>query len=343
MSALRAELTMDLGTYHTVVYDRSRGEMVSEPTVVAVDRITDKFLAVGEEARHMLGKTPGNVQAVEPIVYGQLADYKISQRMIKYFVQKAVKSSWVRPNMVVGVPAGLTQVSEAALLEICNAAGVHKAYLLEAPLAVALGEGLDIEKPLGRLVVDLGAGLSEAGVISLGGVVSSNSTKTAGKRFDEVISRGIRLKHYLAIGDSTAEQIKRVIGSLIPVSDDPGLEISGRDLTTGLPKTVVLSSDEIRYMLEDPFLEIVDLIEQVLENTPPELVTDIGDQGMLLTGGMSQLKGVKERLQAHFNIPVNRATNRVEGIALGLAKAMDDKPLLEKKLFELTNKNPNPL
>ncbi|NLY09162.1 MAG: rod shape-determining protein [Tissierellia bacterium] len=332
MSALRAELTMDLGTDNVILYQRGKGVILSEPTVVAIDRMTDKFFAVGEQAQRMLGKTPDTIRGIKPILNGQVAEYEITKRLIKYLVQKSLKMAFVRPHMVVGVPAGSSMVARTALLEVCQEAGLSKVYLMEAPLATAMAEGLDVEKPLGRMVLDIGAGLAQGAIISLGSVVVGRNISTAGDAFDKAIVDGIRKAHGVAIGIYTAKDIKHLIGALTPQPDDRGLRIAGRDIATGLPREIIITSDDVRFMLEDSFSEILDMLEQLLEETPEELVTDIHQHGLLITGGSSELKGITDRLRAHLKIPVRLATNKRDGVALGLGKSLDSMPLLEDKL-----------
>ncbi len=340
MSGLRADLAMDLGTDHITLFQRGKGILARERNVVCVDRLSGKFLAVGDDARKMLGKTPTSMVGIKSVKNGAIAEYEITKRLIKYLIQKTIKLAFIRPRMVVGVPVGASTVQRTALLEVCQEAGLSHVYLMESSLATALAEGLDIEKPLGRLVVDIGAGLSEASVISLGEVVVGSQLAVAGDAFDQAIVDGIKKSHGILIGPYTAKDIKEHIGTVIPAGEDKSIYVAGRDLRTGIPREVIVHSEEIRFMLDEPITAILDMIEDLLDHTPPELVADIYQHGVLLTGGASQLTGFTDRLRERIKVPVHRASNLETGVALGLGEALNAMPLLESKLTSLMESLP---
>ena len=327
---LRNDVGIDLGTASVLVYVKGKGIVLQEPSVVAIDQFTNKFLAVGEEARKMLGRTPGNIVAVRPLKEGVISDYNITQRMLKYFIEKSLGRMLLKPRLIVCVPSGCTEVEKRAVIEAANEAGAVKTYLIEEPIAAAIGAGLDITEPTGNMVVDIGGGTTDVAVISLGGIVVSKSIKVAGDNFDESITKYVRKKHNMMIGERTAEELKVNIGCAYPLEEEQFLEVKGRNLVSGLPMNVVVSSNDMLEALKEPVQEILETVHYVLEKTPPELAADISNQGIILTGGGALLKGLPEIIQERTGINVRVAENTIECVAIGTGKSLDWVEVLEK-------------
>lgn len=323
MFSLRADMGIDLGTASILVYIKGKGIVLQEPSVVAIDKNTNKFLAVGEEARRMLGRTPGNIVAIRPLRDGVISDYEITEKMLKYFIQKAAGKMLFKPRIIVCVPSGVTEVEKRAVLDASNQAGARKTYLIEEPIAAAIGAGLDITAPSGHMVVDIGGGTSDVAIISLGGIVVSKSIKVAGDKFDEAIIRYIRKKHNVMIGERSAEDLKISIGTAYPREKNVYMEVRGRNLVSGLPKTINVSSEEMLEALEEPISDIAETVHTVLERTPPELAADIGNQGIVMTGGGSLLYGLDKLITKRTGVPVYIAEEAVSCVAIGTGKSLD--------------------
>jgi len=323
MCALRADLGVDLGTASVLVYVKGKGIVLKEPSVVAIDQNTNKFLAVGEEARRMLGRTPGNIIAIRPMKDGVISDYETTERMLKYFIRKAIGRTLFKPRVIVCVPSGITEVERRAVTEASNQAGAIKTHLIEEPIAAAIGAGIDITEPSGNMIVDIGGGTTDVAVISLGGIVVSRSIKTAGDECDEAILRYIRKKYNMMIGERSAEELKLSIGSAYKREEEEYKEVRGRNLLTGLPITVNVSSTDMIEALKDPIQEIVDTVHSVLERTPPELAADISNKGIILTGGGALLYGLDKLIAEKTGIPVKIANEPISCVARGTGKALD--------------------
>ncbi|MEF3280389.1 MAG: rod shape-determining protein [Elusimicrobiota bacterium] len=318
------DIGMDLGTANTLVYLKGQGIVLREPSVVAIDKNTRKVLAVGNEAKLMIGKTPNTIVAVRPLRNGVIADFEVTHQMIKYFIQKVnTKRRLLRPRIVIGIPSGITEVEKRAVHESAQQAGAREVYLIEEPMAAAIGAELPISEPSASMICDIGGGTTEIAVISLGGIVVAKSTDIAGDEMDDVIIQYFRRKYNLVIGESTAEDVKIKIGSVFPLKEEVTLEVKGRDQSKGLPKTVNVTSDEIRQALMEPVNLIVDSIKQVLEETPPELSADLVDRGMVLAGGGSLLKGFCELIRQETELPVHRAADPLSCVALGCGKYLE--------------------
>lgn len=323
MCAFRADLGIDLGTASILVYVKGKGIVLKEPSVVAIDQNTNKLLAVGEEARRMLGRTPGNIVAIRPMKDGVISDYEITERMLKYFIRKAVGRTLFKPRVIVCVPSGVTEVEKRAVIDASNQAGAIRTYLMEEPIAAAIGAGIDITEPSGNMIVDIGGGTTDVAVISLGGIVVSRSIKTAGDECDEAIARYIRKKYNMMIGERSAEELKINIGSAYKREQEEYKEVRGRNLLTGLPITVNISSSDMLEALKDPIQEIIDSVHAVLERTPPELAADISNKGIILTGGGALLYGMDKLIQERTGIPTIIANEPVSCVARGTGKALD--------------------
>ncbi|HTN42632.1 MAG TPA: rod shape-determining protein [Nitrospiria bacterium] len=325
------DLAIDLGTANTLVYLKGKGIVINEPSVVAIDRKTSKVLAVGAEAKKMLGRTPGNIVAIRPMKDGVIADFEIAEKMLSHFITKTHnRSTFVRPRIVIGVPSRITQVEKRAVRDSAQLAGAREVYLIEQPVAAAIGAGLPIAEPSGNMVVDIGGGTTDVAVISLAGIVYSESVKVAGDKMDEAIMNYIKRKYNLLIGEPMAEQIKFEIGSAFPLEERKTITIKGRDLISGIPKTLVMDDSEIREALSEPISAIVNAIKVALENTPPELAGDIIDRGIVLTGGGSLLRGMDIRLREETNLPVITVENPLTTVVLGTGKVLDELDLLKK-------------
>lgn len=334
MGALRADVGIDLGTASILVYVKGKGIVLQEPSVVAIDNHTNKFLAVGEEARRMLGRTPGNIIAIRPLKDGVISDYNITERMLKYFIQKALGRMILKPRLIICVPSGVTEVEKRAVIEASNEAGALKTYLIEEPIAAAIGAGLDITEPNGNMIVDIGGGTTDVAVISLGGIVVSRSIKIAGDDCDEAITRFIRKKYNMMIGERSAEALKVNIGCAYPYEEEQFMEVKGRNLLTGLPLNVEVSSNDMLEALREPVQEIVEAVHEVLENTPPELAADISNRGILMTGGGAMLYGLDKLIEETTGITTKVAENPVECVAIGTGKSLDWVEVLEKSMQE---------
>lgn len=330
------DLAIDLGTANTLVYVKGRGIVCNEPSVVAIQKGTNKVLSVGLEAKKMLGRTPGNIIAIRPLKEGVIADFEITEVMLRHFITKAHnRHNFVRPRIIIGVPSGITQVELRAVRDSAELAGAREVYLIEQPVAAAIGAGLPITEPSGNMVVDIGGGTTDVAVLSLGGIVYNQSVKVAGDKMDEAIINYVKKKYNLLIGEATAEQIKFEIGSAYPFPERKVMSIKGRDLISGIPKTLVIDDGELREALSEPVSIIVNTIKVALENTPPELAGDIIDKGIVLTGGGSLLSGLDARIREETNLPVIVMDNPLTAVVLGTGKALDELDLL-RKIFLLS-------
>ena len=324
------EVGIDLGTANVLVYIKNKGIVLNEPSVVAINKDNDEILAVGEEARQMLGRTPANIIAVRPLRDGVVSDYDITERMLKYFIKKTCGSGrFFKPRIMVCVPSGVTEVEKRAVREAAQQAGGKDVFLMEEPVAAAIGAGIDISRPDGTMVIDIGGGTTDIAVISLGGIVASASVKVAGDKFDDAIIRYMRKEHKLYIGERTGEEIKKTIGTAFPREERLTMECRGRDLVTGLPKTVEVSADEIMEALEEPLHEICEAVHSVLERTPPELAADISNSGITITGGGALLYGIDKRIQERTGIEVHIADDPTSCVAIGTGKALNELDVLE--------------
>ena len=318
------DIAVDLGTANTLVYVRGHGIVMSEPSVVAIDQDTGEVYAVGTEAKRMIGRTPGNITAIRPLKDGVIADFEVTEQMLRYFIHAVTKSRWARPRVVVCVPSGVTGVERRAVEEATLSAGARQAYLIEEPMAAAIGAGLPVAEPTGSMIVDIGGGTSEVAVISLGGIVVSVSIRVGGDEMDEAITAWVKREHQLMIGAQTAEAVKLEIGSAYPVADRDHVEIRGRKMSTGLPTTVVLSGAEVRQAMHDPVTQILDAITTTLDKTPPELASDIMDRGIMLAGGGALLRGLDERLRQETHIPVHVAESPLTCVVIGSGQSLDE-------------------
>lgn len=326
MFGLTTDMGIDLGTASILVYIKGKGIVLNEPSVVAIDKETNKIIAVGETARQMLGKTPGNIVAMRPMRDGVIADYDVTERMLKYFIEKACGRKFIfKPRVMVCIPSGVTSVEERAVRQAAVQAGARAAYLIEEPLAAALGAGLDIAEASGNMIIDIGGGTTDIAVLSLGGIVCSKSLRVGGDKFDDAIVRFIRREYNLMIGERTAEELKIKVGTAYPQGErkDTVQDIRGRDLVTGLPKTISVSSLEVSEALAEPIEAIVSAVKEVLEKTPPELASDIVDKGMVMTGGGALIHGLNTLLEEETELPVHISGESVSCVALGTGKALN--------------------
>lgn len=333
MAFLAKDIGIDLGTANTLVHVKGKGIVVREPSVVAIDKTSNKILAVGNKAKDMIGRTPGNIVAIRPMKDGVIANFDTTQAMIKNFIKlSSTAGSILKPRVVVCVPSGITDVEKRAVEEAALAAGAREAYLMEEPMAAAIGAGLPVEEPMGSMVVDIGGGTSEVAVISLGGIVTSRSVRVAGDALDNAIVAYIKREYNLMIGDRTGEQIKLNIGSAYPDESENRMSIRGRDLVTGLPKNILITQEEIRGALAEPIASIVEAIKSTLEKTPPELSSDIMDRGVTLTGGGALIRGLDKLIERETGIPVYIAENPLDCVALGTGKVLEEIDTLKKVL-----------
>ncbi len=321
---LETDIGIDLGTASILVFIKGKGVVLKEPSVVAFDRDTNKIKAIGEEARLMIGRTPGNIVAVRPLRQGVISDYTVTEKMIKHFIQKAIgKRTFKKPRIAVCVPSGVTEVEKKAVEDATWQAGARSVDIIEEPIAAAIGAGIDIAKPCGNMIVDIGGGTTDIAVISLGGAVVSTSIKIAGDDFDEAIVRFMRKKHNLLIGERTAEEIKIKIGSAFPKQEVVTMDVRGRNLVTGLPKTITVTSEETEEALREATSQIVEAVHSVLEKTPPELAADIADRGIVLTGGGSLLRGFEELIESKTGINTMTAEDPMTAVAVGTGKYIE--------------------
>lgn len=321
----QVDIGIDLGTASVLVYVKGKGVVLKEPSVVAFDRGTNEIKAIGEEARLMLGRTPGNIVAIRPLRHGVISDYTVTERMMKYFVQKALgRRTFKKPRVSVCVPSGATEVEQKAVEEAAYSAGAREVRLIPEPVAAAIGAGIDIMKPYGSLIVDIGGGTTDVAVISLGGAVVHTSIKTAGDDFDEAIVRYMRKKHNLLIGDRTAETIKIHVGTVYPIEEELELEVKGRNIVTGLPKTVKVTSGEMEEILREEAGQIVEAVISVLERTPPELSADILERGIMLTGGGAMLRGLEELMEEKTGIHTFTAEEPMKAAAVGSGQYVEN-------------------
>src|SRR3989338_5055672 len=319
------DIGIDLGTANTLVYVKGKGIVLREPSVVAIDKNRRKVLAVGAEAKLMLGRTPSSIVAVRPLKNGVIADFEVTQEMIKYFIRKVHnRRSLLHPRIVIGIPSGITEVERRAVQESAEQAGARQVYLIEEPMAAAIGADLPISEPHGNFIVDIGGGTTEAAVISLGGLVVSKSLDIAGDEMDEAVMMHFRRKYNLLIGETTAEEVKIQIGSVFPLKEEKTMEVKGRDQATGLPKTVLITSEEVRQSLMEPVQLILDVIKNTLEETPAELAADLVDRGIMLAGGGSLLRGLPDLIRQETELPVHRAADPLSCVAMGTGKFMEE-------------------
>ena len=327
------DLGIDLGTANCLVYERNRGIIISEPSVVAIDTNTRAILAVGTEARQMIGRTPGDIMAIRPLRAGVIADFEITREMIKYLIRKACHGKvFIKPRTVVSIPAGTTEVERRAVIDATIAAGAREVFLIEEPVAAAIGAGLPVHEATGNMIIDIGGGTSDIAVISLGGIVTGQSVRIGGDAMDDAIARYIRRTYNLMIGERTAEDIKIYLGSAYPLEEEISYEIRGRDHLTGLPKEITIGSEEIRLSLRDALTTIVNAVRQTIEKTPPELVSDIMLREIVLTGGGALLKGLDKLLQQELRMPIKVAQDPLTSVAIGTGKTLEQIHLLSRVL-----------
>ena len=323
MCAFAKDIGIDLGTASVLVYVKNKGIVLNEPSVVAMDKNTGKLLKVGEAARQMLGRTPGNIVAIRPLREGVISDYDMTERMLKEFIRKVAGFMVFKPRVIICVPSGITEVEERAVVDAGIQSGCRRVYLIEEPIAAAIGAGIDIMKPDGHMVVDIGGGTADIAVISLGGVVESASIKVAGDQFNEAVVKYMRRKHNILVGDSTAEKMKIAIGCVYPREDEAFMDVKGRCLLTGLPKTITVSSAEMMEAFEEPTERILESIHAVLERTPPELVADVSTNGIMMTGGGSMVYGFDKLITSRTGIATSVAENAIACVAEGTGRSLD--------------------
>jgi len=318
------DLAIDLGTANTLVYVRGRGIVVSEPSVVAMDTYSGEVHAVGSEAKRMIGRTPASISAIRPLRHGVIADFEVTEQMLRYFMRKVHQSRFAHPRLVMCAPSGVTDVEKRAVIEASLSAGARRVHLIEEPIAAAIGAGLEIDEPVGNMVVDVGGGTTEVAVISLGGIVVAESIRTGGYELDDAIASYIKREHGLAIGQQTAEDIKLSVGSAMHLPGMGEAEVRGRDLVSGLPKTVQLGADEVREALAAPLEEIMDAIKNTLERTPPELASDVAERGILLAGGGVLLQGFDQRVREETGMPANLADSPLTCVVVGSGRSLEE-------------------
>jgi len=319
------DMGIDLGTANTLVHVQGRGILLREPSVVAVNKLTNQVIQVGEEAKRMLGRTPGTIVAIRPLKDGVIADFDHTERMLRYFIEKVHRrKGFFHPVVVVGIPSGITEVERRAVIEATKKAGAREAYLIEEPMAAAIGAGLPVSEPIGSMIVDIGGGTSEVAVISLGAMAASKSIRVAGDEIDEAIIAYVRHTFNLFIGDRTAEECKITIGSAFPLEHETSMEIRGRDLLTGLPCSKIITSEQVREAISDPIYQIVQAVKETLEETPPELSADIMDSGIVLAGGGALLRGLDRLIARETGMPVHIAPDPLSCVVLGTGKFLDE-------------------
>ncbi len=330
-SVFSNELAIDLGTANTLVFVKGQGIVVSEPSIVAINDITTKVEAIGNEAKEMLGRTPGSITAIRPMKDGVIADFEITEKMLTYFIQKAhTRKVWVAPRIVIGIPSEITQVEKRAVRDTALRAKASEVFLVDQAMAAAIGAGLPVTEPSGNMVVDIGGGTTDVAVISMAGIVYSSSVRVAGNEMDEAVIKYLRKKYNLLIGERTAEKVKMEIGSAYPLDKPMTMEIKGRNLIEGIPKTLVVTDEEIREALEETVAILVNAVRVALERTPPELSADIVDRGIVLTGGGALLKNFDKRLREETGLPVSMAEDPLSSVVLGTGRMLDDVKLLRK-------------
>ncbi len=326
------KIGIDLGTANILVYVQGKGVVLNEPSVVAISEDDNRLVAVGEEAREMIGRTPGNVRAIRPMRDGVIADYLITEAMLRYVINKVARVRFFRPDVMISVPSGVTSVEKRAVRDAALKAGARDAFLIEEPLAAAIGANVPISGPAGNMIIDIGGGTTEIAVIALGGIVVSESVRVGGSRFDEAIASYIRRKYNLMIGERTAEEVKIRIGAALPLDEPLQMEVKGRDLIAGLPRTIPLSSGEVTEAIEQPLQQIISAIRGVLEQTPPELASDIIDKGMVMSGGGSLLRGLDTLLTQVTGVPCHVAENALNSVAVGTGRALEQFGTFRKSL-----------
>jgi rod shape-determining protein MreB and related proteins len=325
LAFLGRDMAVDLGTANTLIYVRGRGIVLDEPSVVALNVNTGQIVAVGADAKRMIGRTPGSILAVRPLKDGVIADFDVTERMLRYFIQKVHKRRYLaKPRIIVAVPSGLTGVEQSAVKEAGRQAGARRVYIFEEPLAAAIGVGLPVNEPVGSMVVDIGGGTTEVAVISLGGIVTSESIRVGGDELDQAIITFAKKEHSLMLGERTAEHIKVSVGSAFPAADEPEVEIRGRDLVSGLPKTVVITAEAVRRAIDEPLRTIVDAVRTTLDKCPPELAGDVMDHGIALTGGGALLRGIDDRFREETGLPIHLADNPLQSVVLGTGHCVED-------------------
>jgi rod shape-determining protein MreB and related proteins len=328
------DMAVDLGTANTVVYVRGKGIVLNEPSVVAINAMDSRPLAVGTEAKRMVGRTPAHIQAIRPLKDGVIADFDVCEKMLRYFIQQVHQRRWAKPRMVICVPSGITGVERRAVQEAAEYAGARKpAYIIEEPMAAAIGAGLPVHEPSGNMIIDIGGGTTEVAVISLGGVVANESIRVAGDEIDEALINFCKKEYSLALGERTAEELKTRLASAWPLKEELYAEVRGRDLVSGLPKTIVVSTSELREAIEEPVQAICDAIKYTLDRTPPELAADMMGKGIVITGGGSLLHGLDTRIAAETGMPVRRAKNPLYTVVLGSGQCLDEFDALKTVLL----------
>jgi rod shape-determining protein MreB len=326
-------MAVDLGTANTLVYVRGRGITLNEPSVVALNTGTGNIVAVGVQAKRMISRTPGKIVAIRPLKDGVIADFDVTERMLRYFIQKVHRRRRLaKPRLVVAMPSGITGVEQSAVKEAGHQAGACRVYIIEEPMAAAIGAGLPVYDPAGNMVAEVGGGTTEVAVISLGGIVTSQSVQAGGDEIDQAIIVFAEKEYSLMLGERTAEEIKMAVGSACPSPDEPHAEIRGRDLVSGLPKTIVIRAEEVRHAIQGPVSTVVDIVKTTLGKCPPELAGDIMDRGIMLTGGGALLRGLDERLREETGMPIHLAGNPLESVVLGTGKCVEDFDALQQVL-----------
>ena len=331
------DIGIDLGTANSLVYVKDRGIVLREPSVVAIQAGTHRVLAVGEEAKRMLGRTPGSIVAIRPMKAGVIADFEITEAMLRYFITKAHnRRKWVRPRVIVAVPSGITEVEKRAVKDSATHAGAREVFLIEEPMAAAIGVGLPVQEPAGNMIVDIGGGTTEVALISLAGIVFCRSVRVGGDEMDECIIQYMKRVYNLMIGERTAEEIKITIGSAYPMEEETSMEVKGRDLVAGLPKTLTITSEEVREALQEPISSILDAIRVTLERCPPELSADLVDRGMVMAGGSSLLRGLDKLIAEQTGLPVHRADDPLSAVAEGTGVVLSELNFLRKVASDRT-------
>ncbi|MCX5784051.1 MAG: rod shape-determining protein [Elusimicrobia bacterium] len=319
------DMGMDLGTANSLIYVKGKGIVLREPSVVAINRESRRVLAVGSEAKQMLGRTPSNIMAVRPLRNGVIADFEVTQEMIKYFIRKVHnRRNLLHPRIVIGIPSGITEVERRAVQEAAEQAGAREVYLIEEPMAAAIGAELPISEPRASMIVDIGGGTTEVAIISLGGMVVTKSIDVAGDEMDDCLIQYFRRKYNLTIGETTAEEVKIQIGSVYPLKEEKTMEVKGRDQSQGLPKTLLVTSEEVRHALLEPVRQIIDVIKNALEETPPELAADLVDKGLVVAGGGSLLRGITDLIKQETDLPVHRAADPLSCVVIGTGKYLEE-------------------